>query len=249
MRRILNLILFHQSADFVDQTCEWWYRISPPEQTLVIHGGKRDIFDKIKHSNKLHIPDVRRETKDHQRERQSYTRIFQEVAGWSGLTDFSHIFLAEYDLFPLTEKFHDRLLERIEEEQADILGHEVMRTDRTSHPMYLYHAAIPGFHEYWKSISIRRDQRTIISMFGNGSLWTRQAFQEVGKYAEPFPMYLETYLPTLAHHLGFRIRDFKEQSRFIYNLHDRTHEIPQALESGAWMIHPIKKIPQDIILR
>ncbi len=52
-------------------------------------------------------------------------------------------------------------------------------------------------------------------MFGSGSFWTREAFCAVCAVEEPFPIYMELYLPTLAHHLGFRVRDFGEQDRFV----------------------------------
>ena len=62
---------------------------------------------------------------------------------------------------------------------------------------------------------------------------------------EPFPIYMELYLPTLAHHLGFRVRDFGEQNRFVQVLKDATDDIEQARKEGAWTLHPVKRLWKD----
>jgi hypothetical protein len=77
-------------------------------------------------------------------------------------------------------------------------------------------------------------------MFGTGSVWTREAFDAVARVAEPFPMYLEIFLPTLAHHLGFRVRPLPDQDRFVDNLGDMSGKIDEARRAGAWVIHPVK---------
>ena len=52
-------------------------------------------------------------------------------------------------------------------------------------------------------------------MFASGSLWRREAFDAIATTDESFPIYLEMYLPTMAHHLGFRLCDLGEQNDFI----------------------------------
>jgi hypothetical protein len=60
---------------------------------------------------------------------------------------------------------------------------------------------------------------------------------------EPFPVYFEIYLPTLAHHLGFRIRDYGDRDILDSNLGDRRHEVSSAPNRGAWTLHPVKTLP------
>ena len=79
-------------------------------------------------------------------------------------------------------------------------------------------------------------------MFGTGSVWTREAFDAVARVAEPCPIYLEIHLPTLAHHLGFRVRPVRDQDRFVENLADMSGSIDEARQAGAWVIHPVKKL-------
>jgi hypothetical protein len=84
-------------------------------------------------------------------------------------------------------------------------------------------------------------------MFGTGSFWKREAFEAVAAFNEPFPIYLEIFLPTVVHHLGFRLRDYGEQNRFVSATGDRSREIKQAQSAGAWTLHPVKNLPQGLL--
>ncbi len=130
----------------------------------------------------------------------------------------------------------------MEREKADVLAFRLQRIDGTNHPHTLYHEREERFFAFWTSISRRADPTVVLSMFGSGSFWTRQSFLDVAKRSEPFPMYLEIYLPTLAHHLGYRLRNFGEQAAFIHNLGERAREIDAARAKGAWSIHPVKTL-------
>jgi hypothetical protein len=114
--------------------------------------------------------------------------------------------------------------------------------DGTSNPHFLYHVANPAFVSHWSKITVRSDPDVVLSMFGSGSFWTTEAFRAVAAMEEPFPMYMEIYLPTRAHHLGFRVRDFGEQNRFVHVLKDETGCVDQAREEGAWTLHPVKRL-------
>ena len=138
--------------------------------------------------------------------------------------------------------FNARQLARLEEERADVLGFQLARVDGTSQPHLLYHAGLPGFAEFWRKVSVRADKGTVLSMFGSGSFWTREAFAAVAGREEPFPMYLELYLSTLAHHLGYRLRDWGEQNRHISSLGNFVDRIDEARRAGAWTLHPVKTL-------
>ena len=82
-------------------------------------------------------------------------------------------------------------------------------------------------------------------MMGTGAFWRRGAFNAVASHREPFPIYTEVYVPTLAHHLGYRLRDFGAQNKFVTNLGDYTEAMEDFRSEGAWMVHPVKKLPQS----
>ena len=242
MSRTLNLVLTHQSAAAIARMLAWWEQYTPLDQVLLAVNGNEDTFAAIAHPAKIRVGDARLQTVRHSRERQSYTRVFRAASQWLAGRDFTHVHFAEYDQLPLVADFNARQVARLEEEHADVLACELARVDGTNQPHLLYHAHLPGFWSHWESFSVRRDKAVILSMLGCGSFWTREAFDAVAQREEPFPIYLELYLPTTAHHLGFRLRDGGEGKPYISNEGDLVDLIEPARRSGALMIHPVKTL-------
>ena len=248
MPNVLNVVLSHQPATDVDRLVEYWDSLLGQNNMLIAYGGPRDSFDQIRFANKLFVDDPNLRTLDHQREAQSYTAVFKEVSRWlqsqPGAMDFVTLF--EFDHLPLILDLNARQLERMKTERADVLAYHLARVDDTSHPHYLYYAANREFARFFENLSVREDPTIVLSMFGTGSCWTRRAFDAVAKFSEPFRVYFEIYLPTLAHHLGFRLRDYGEQDVFVSNLGDRIREVDSARKRGAWTLHPVKSLPATL---
>lgn len=225
-----------------------WKQCVPNESILVAYGGPADEFDAIPHKQKFFTDDPRLRTRDHQRESQSYTRLFQAAAEClrTHADHFNFVYFAEYDHIPLIPDLNEHQIERAKFESADVLAFHLHRVDGTSNPHFLYHVAHREFTSYWRKISLRSDPEIVLSMFGSGSFWTRQAFCAVANFDEPFPVYMELYLPTLAHHLGFRVRDLAEQNQFVRVLEREICSIDQARAGGAWTLHPVKQLDRDL---
>ncbi len=244
MSRVLNLLLTHQAPSAVERMVRHWEKYVAPESILLAYGGTADNFTKLAHRRKFYVEDPRLRTRDHQREFQSYSGIFHQAA--TALLDERHAFdfvhFAEYDHLPLVADLNARQIRFLEEERADLLGYHVQRIDGTSHPHYLYHLANPDFLPHWAANTRREEPEVILSMFGSGSFWTRDAFCEIAHCQEPFPIYMEVYLPTVAHHLGFRVRDFGAQNKFVTALGERSAQQEEARAAGAWTLHPVKKL-------
>lgn len=241
--KTLTVLVSHQRPLEVADTIARWQRVTHPEMLLLAYGGTSSDFAGVTHQPSLFIDDFRLRTQDHQRQYQSWSNLIGLVSQWlRHEPSVSYIYLVEYDQIPLAHDLHARLVALAKTEKADLLAHHLHRVDDTSHPHFLYHASDPRFMEFWRNISLRENRSCVLSMFGSGSFWRREAFLAVAEREEPFPMYLEIYLPTLAHHLGYRVRDFGEQNRFVHNLGDRSAAIDQANREGAWTLHPVKKL-------
>jgi hypothetical protein len=244
MNSVLNLILSHQPADAVARMLAHWSRYVSGESILIAYGGTKSEFDAIQHEQKAFVDDPRLRTRDHQREFQSYTGLFQtadEFLRRQG-DQFQFVHFAEYDHLPLIADLNERQVERLTSESADLLAFHVHRVDDTNNPHFLCHVADDKFMAHWAAITRRSDPEVVLSMFGSGSFWSREAFSAVCAMDEPFPIYMELYLPTLAHHLGFRVRDFGEQNRFVRVLKDETDYVDEARKQGAWTLHPVKRL-------
>jgi hypothetical protein len=245
MTSVLNLILSHQPAAAVSNMLTHWNQCVPNENILIAYGGTKSEFYAIQHQQKFFIDDLRLRTRDHQREFQSYTRLFQAAAEFLERQgrQFQFVHFAEYDHLPLVPDLNERQIERLTAEGADVLAYHLHRVDGTNRPHFLYHVGNPAFVSYWSKITVRSDPRVVFWMFGSSSFWTREAFEAIAEIDEPFPMYLEIYLPTLAHHLGFRVCDFGEQDQFVHGLGDFSDKIESARNQGAWTLHPVKELP------
>jgi hypothetical protein len=82
-------------------------------------------------------------------------------------------------------------------------------------------------------------------MLPTGSFWHRKPFEEVAAREEPIPVYVELYLPTTAHHFGFRVRDMPDQNPFVLAVGDHGDKIESARAAGAWTLHPVKTLPEN----
>lgn len=244
VQNVLNVVLSHQSPADVDHLTAYWESMIDDSGLLLAYGGSRESFDKIQFNPKIFIDDPSLRTVDHQREGQSYTAVFRETYRWlqsnSGQVDYVTLF--EFDHLPLVPDLNVRQVERLRTEHADVLAYHLARIDATSHPHYLYYAANREFARFVGDLSIRSDRQVVLSMFGTGSCWKREVFDAVARFNEPFPVYFELYLPTLAHHLGFRIRNYADQGSFVSNLGDRSAEMQSAHNRGAWTLHPVKDL-------
>ena len=239
---VLNLILTHQSAPAIARMLEHWNKCVRSENILIAYGGPRSEFEKIEYPQKFFVDEPRLRTRDHQRELQSYTGLFHGAAEFlreQGGT-FRYVHFAEYDHVPLVNDLNERQQKRLEAEAADVLGFHLHRIDGTSSAHFFYHVGNAEFAPFWEKISRRSESGVILSMFGTGSFWTEEAFSAVASLQETFPIYTEIYLPTLAHHLGFRLRDFADQNRFVRASPSEISSIEQALKEGAWTLHPLK---------
>jgi len=242
--RVINVVLCHQDAKTVETLLDLWHQTTSTDSILIAHGGARSDFETIKHRNKIFLDDPRLRVRDKQRERQSYHGIWRATSQWltSSPHNFDFVHVIEFDHVPLVEDLNERQIELLNNEKADVLAYHLQRIDQTSHPHYLYHRRNPRFHGFFREISVRGNPEVALSMFGTGSFWKRDAFEAVAKIDEPFPVYLEVYLPTLAHHLGFRLRDYGKQNKFVSNLGNRVGEIESARRAGAWTLHPVKSL-------
>jgi hypothetical protein len=219
---------------------DYWLREVPTTDLWLAYGGGRVRFDSISFPNKSFIQNGNLRTKDHQREKQSYSPIFKAIAKAISSQPYDFIWFMEYDHIPLTAAAPQLFREDLERQGADVLGLHLNRIDRTISPHYLYHLSDINFLTFWQKHSVRRDTTTILSMFGSGSFWKREAFDAVAAIPEETPVYLEIFFPTLAHHLGFRVREATEQNRFVTARPVKNRTIQMARGAKAWTFHPHK---------
>lgn len=243
MNHRLTAILSHLPAPDSARIAAAWQASCPDSDILLVYGGSQDQFNALESSPKVFVPDPRLRTRDHQRERQSYQGVFSAISTFlAPFPQYKFIHFTEFDCVPLHHNLPLWLENRLAAENADVLGCRLSRIDGTNHPHFLYHAADPAFRSLIHQTSSRPDPSVVLSMLGCMSFWKRNAFDAVANFPDASPFYLELIIPTLAHHLGFRVRNLPDQSPFV-KPSGTFKNLPLLLQSGAVMAHPVKTFP------
>lgn len=220
-----------------------WEAVVCPDSLLIAYGGPERIYRELPCERKLHITCDRLRTRDHQRDRQSYHSIIKAIAeNECCLEKVDYVHLAEFDLIPLCVNINDMQRDYMVSEGADLIGYGLQRIDQTNSPHYLAHASDSRFAKFIESISVRREKNVVLSMFGFGTFWSLKAFSAIAKIDEPFPIYLEIFMPTVAHHLGFRVRGLPPSAFISTQRTFSPAQVKAARRSGEWFIHPVKDL-------
>jgi len=239
-RSTINAILTHLPADRVAATEQWWCREMAGAEVLFVYGGNADAFGALDVGEKVFVEGEGHRTRDHQRERQSYSGVLGAIARWLDGKAYRYVNLIEFDVLPLRPDWIDELESAAERDGAGLLAHDLQRVDRTGNVHFLNHSDDPAFAAHWRSVSRRDDPSVVLSILGCHTFWRRDALEAVAARPEPLPIYLELYMPTLAHHLGFRVRRAPggETMRAVPEF--TPAEIEAARAAGAGSVHPVK---------
>ena len=102
--------------------CRTWQSLNPDAQVHVAYGGSAETFEALTWPHCTLIKDPRLRTHDHQRERQSYLGVMQEISLAFLNANPDRVMMVECDVFPLRPGLTDYLSGREREEQADVMG-------------------------------------------------------------------------------------------------------------------------------
>lgn len=242
MSGIANILISHQRADAVSRMVEWWRELTGVGTILVAYGGSREEFEKLSGFDKVYVDDDRLRVADAQRERQSYESVFRAAEQWLEASGCAFVHLTEFDELPLVSDLLERKRVLLEEMEADVIGYNLRRVDGTHHAHYQWHMSTPSCLSDFRDFSVRKDSGIILSMYGFGSFWRTKCFREVGSVHLPQDVYLEIAIPSVAHHLGFRVKSIDGQGSFMspFREFSTRREIAAARNAGAWSLHSVK---------
>ena len=242
MPKIVTILLTHQSQQAVAKMLAYWRARDEKQDFIIAYGGPHEPWQDLDPCI-VRVDDPQLRTRDHPRERQSYHGVFKAVLPRIKELGASYVHLAEFDEIPVVDDLNHRLLSLMEKEKSDVLGHRLLRVDDTTQPHCMDHMKDPDFISYWRRISLRREKEVVLSMLGCGSFWTSACFAAVAELKPPLRIYLELFLPTAAHHLGFRVRPIAEQDFFMApEIPKSQQDLEVMKEQGAWRVHPVKNM-------
>ena len=241
---IVTAVLIHLPSDQVRERLELLSAVAPHARFVVCYGGERSEFDRIALEHKLFIDEPT--LRGPEQHLQSLTRTFQTVwdAYFASDPSSDALYLIEYDHLVLDEQFEAQLADLAQRSGADLMGKNCVDCTATNSAHYVRFRRDPRLHAHLRRLSVRDDPSRLFSCLGDGIWMSRRALQAYVGVAEHPPCYCEIYVPTLLHHLGFRVvnvdayGDLYSHVRWIPPFD--TDEVIAGLEAGVVFMHPVK---------
>jgi hypothetical protein len=242
----LTAILTHLRAADVHENLELLHAVAPDARFVICYGGTIGEFEQIEFAQKLFIDDAT--LRGPERHLQSLTATFQAVwaAYFAGDKSVESLYMIEYDHLVLDSSFEGRLSDLAAQTQADLMGKNCVECTATNDAQYVRFRHDPRLLALLRSVSVRDDPTRLFRCLGDGMWISRHALQAYLGIAEHPPCYCEVYVPTLLHHLGFRLVDVDAESDLYRHvrwlpLFDAEQAIAQFAD-GAVFIHPVKDV-------
>jgi hypothetical protein len=242
---LLTAVLSHLDAASVRKELAYLRALAPGSRFLICHGGKREDFDGVDDPDAVFIDDAT--LRDHQWNN-SYNTTLQTIWEARARDDpaVEHLLLIEYDhliLRPDFETTFERLGERT---GAGLLAKMAGRRNDTN---WFHHVRLrddAALARYVSEISRRDDPTTRFGALGNGMFFRRDALEAFCSLDNPPDHYLEVFVPTVLHHLGFDVVDVDAVSDLYMNVRwvppYTVDEAVAAKLAGRTFVHPFKAI-------
>lgn len=241
---LLTALVSHLGPAEVHSNIEHLRTVAPNSPVALCHGGSHEDFEAIEHEHKLFIeePGLRSEAATVQ----SYTEALHKVfaAYVAPNPAVAAVLLMEFDQIPLDGSFYGRLNGLLEETGADFLGKGCSDRTATNWWHRVRYRDDPSLLKYLARLSVRRDPQRLLGCLGTGFIMRRKVLEAFAAVDHLPGIYVELYLPTLVHHLGFRTEDVDRVSGLYENVRwtppYELKEVLQLKRSGATVVHPFK---------
>ena len=242
---LLNLLWTHLDASAVDMQLEYLRRLAPRSRFVVCHGGKHDDFDGITHQDKLFIDDDTLRT-DRAWNQSAFKLLGSAHQAFVAGNDIEAVFLFEYNHLVLRGDFELALEQLLNLSGADFVAKTCVPKDTNNWVHAIRARHDPEFMAFLGQISVRDDPARLYGCLGTGFVIRRAALEALLAVTPPRLDYHELYLPTVLHHLGFRLADVDELS----DIYDEVAYLPaktlpqvlQAKRRGHFFVHPFKQL-------
>ena len=242
--KTLTVVLSHLDAQHVDDRMRLLREVCRDARFVVGYGGPRSEFDRIEWDEKFFVDDPT--LRGPEQHLQSWTQIFETA--WQeylvGDADVDSLYLIEYDHLILDGTFEPRLRELALDTGADLLGKNCVDLTATNAAHYVRFRRDRRLLTHLAQLSVREDRERIFGCLGNGMWLSRRALEAYVNVGTHPPCYCEIYVPTLLHHLGFRVVDVDAHSDLYRNVRWLPQfSVPEVLDltrAGTVFVHPAK---------
>jgi hypothetical protein len=240
----VTAVLSHLRAPEVHDSLQLLQAVAPDARFVICYGGKIDEFEQIDFKHKLFINDPT--LRGPERHLQSLTAIFELIwtAYFEAEQSVDSLYIIEYDHLVLDPRFETRLRELASRTRADFMGKNCVDCTATNEAQYVRFRRDARLLGHLRSLSVRDDPTRLFRCLGDGMWISRHALEAYVGVGEHPPCYCEVYVPTLLHHLGFRVVDVDAHSDLYQDVRYMPRfDVEQAMArfaDGAIFLHPVK---------
>lgn len=241
--RLLKVVVSHLEADAVDEHLAYLETLCPGP-ILLCHGGTPERFAAVRWPRKRFLahPGLRSPAATFQ----TYDEALEaahEVLEADRRIDA--IVVLEYDQVPLAPGLDEAVLALLEQTGAGLVGKTAVDRTATNWWHRVRYRDDPALLEHLRRVSVREDPTRIYGCLGTGFAMTREALAAYVAVEHPDGIYNELYVPTLVHHLGFRVEDVDVHGDLYAHVRFEPSYTPaeaRALrDAGVLVVHPYKE--------
>jgi hypothetical protein len=241
---MVTAVLTHLAAEQVHERMQLLNAVAPDARFVICYGGTAEEFERIELQHRLLIDDPT--LRGPQQHLQSLTMSF--AALWNAYFEHDEssdsLYLVEYDHLILDRQFETRLRELAAVTNADFMGKTCTDRTGTNGEHYVRFRSDPRILGHLHKLSVREDPTRIFGCLGDGMWMSRGALQAYLELDRHPPCYCETYVPTLLHHLGYRVVDVDTHSDLYRHVRwmpsfDAEQVVAQC-RVGTVFMHPVK---------
>jgi hypothetical protein len=240
----INVLLTHQDAAAVDANVAYLRSLAPDARFVVAHGGRRADYEGVTHPEKVFVDDPT--LRGAPRTFQSYHVVLAELhrTVFAQDPDAGALYLFEWDHVVLRADFEARLTELATRMGADFMGKTCVERTGTNWHHYTRFRRDPALLAHLRGLSVREHPERLYGTLGNGFWMTRAALAAYVAVEDPPPVYGELYVPTVLHHLGFRVADIDATGDLYRHVHYEPElslaDVVAIKRAGGVFAHPFK---------
>lgn len=241
----LTAILTHLGEELVRKQLDYLRAVAPDSGFTICFGGPRTEFERLSAHDALFVdePSLHAAPRD-----RSHTSVLTAVYEHQVRGDpaIEHVLFIEFDHLILHAGF-ERELERLAGATgAGLLAKAASPRNDTNWPHYLRHREDDEVNDFFARISRREDVGRRFGCLGTGMLLRRdalEAFCSIGEYPH---VYVEMFVPSVIHHLGFEVVDVDAHSDLYAAVSWRPEygvaDAIAAKRAGRAFLHPFKRL-------
>ena len=242
---LLTAVLTHLPRAEVEAQLGYLRALAPAVRFVAVHGGKRSDFDGLDERDALFVEDPTLRGPHFDKSLNDTLRAVHER--WvRDDPEIDLVHLPEYDHLILRGDFEDALRAVVERTGAGLVAKNATPRNDTNWSHWLKVRDDRRLNDYVASITVRDDPLVRWGALGTGLLLTRDALAAFCALDDPPPYYVELFVPTAIHHLGFRVVDMDAVS----DLYASVRWLPEfdldearaAKRAGRHFVHPFKRL-------